>query len=180
MAASAEEPVLAGSILERAKKDAETLDWLSIPADQCILDDKSLERVADVPGLFGTDDELECEEKENMKPEPKRSLASSLALILQSIHELNVFTDHCVFACVFGGTYPFEQLASSGLPVRSTKRLLFTLVFQFCMLWLRLHVLFFLAVTIQWTGLLDWTTWTGPLDSRKLPLGGERNTNAQS
>ena len=36
MAASAEEPVVAGSILERAKKDAETLDWLSIPADQRI------------------------------------------------------------------------------------------------------------------------------------------------
>ena len=33
MAASAEEPVVAGSILERAEKDAETLDWLSIPAD---------------------------------------------------------------------------------------------------------------------------------------------------
>ena len=71
--------------------------------------------------------ELECEEKENMEPEPKRSLASSLSLILQSIHELNIFTDHCMFACVFGGTYPFEQLASSGLPVRSTKRLSFTL-----------------------------------------------------
>ena len=31
-----------------------------------------------------------------------------------------------------------------------------------------------MAVTIQWTGLLDWTTgldyWTGLLDSRKLPL----------
>ena len=43
MAASAEEPVVAGSILERAEKDAETLDWLSIPADQCIIDDKTLE-----------------------------------------------------------------------------------------------------------------------------------------
>ena len=30
MAASAEEPVVAGSILERTEKDAETLDWLSI------------------------------------------------------------------------------------------------------------------------------------------------------
>ena len=59
-----------------------------------------------------------------MEPEPKHSLASSLTLTL---HELNVFTDHCVFACVFGGTYPFEQLASSGLPVRSTKHLSFTL-----------------------------------------------------
>ena len=67
MAASAEEPVVAGSILERAEKDAETLDWLSIPANQRIIDDKSLEWVADVPGLFGTDDELECEKKENMK-----------------------------------------------------------------------------------------------------------------
>ena len=28
MAASAEEPVVAGSILEHAEKDAETLDWL--------------------------------------------------------------------------------------------------------------------------------------------------------
>ena len=53
--------------------------------------------------------------------------STGLALILQSIHELNIFTDHCVFACVFGGTYPLEQLASSGLPVRSTKRLSFTL-----------------------------------------------------
>ena len=153
-AASAEEPVVAGSILERAEKDAETLDWLSIPADQRIMDDKSLEWVADVPGLFGTDDELECEEKENMKPEPKRSLASSLALILQSIHELNVFTDHCVFACVFGGTYPFEQLASSGLPVRSTKRLSFTLATgeQFSS-FVRfgsgsMHVLFFFALEL--------------------------------
>ena len=81
MAACALEPVVAGSILERAEKDGETLDWLSIPADQRIIDDKSL-TFADVPGLFGTDDELECEEKENMKPEPKRRLASSLALIL--------------------------------------------------------------------------------------------------
>ena len=72
MAASAEEPVVAGSILERTKKDAETLDWLSIPAAQRIIDDKTLECVADVPGLFGTD-ELECEEKENMEPEPKRT-----------------------------------------------------------------------------------------------------------
>ena len=73
MAASAEEPVVAGSILEHAKKDAETLDWLSIPADQRIIDDKTLEWVADVPGLFGTDDKLEYEEKENMEPEPKRT-----------------------------------------------------------------------------------------------------------
>ena len=49
--------------LERAEKDAETLDWLSIPADQRIIDDKTLEWVADVPGLFDTDD----------KPEPKRT-----------------------------------------------------------------------------------------------------------
>ena len=34
MAASAEEPAVAGSILECTEKDAETLDWLSIPADQ--------------------------------------------------------------------------------------------------------------------------------------------------
>ena len=68
MAASAEEPVVAGSILEHTEKDAETLDWLSILADQCIIDDKTLEWVAYVPGLFGTDDELECEEKENMEP----------------------------------------------------------------------------------------------------------------
>ena len=40
MAASTEKPVVAGSILERAEKDAETLDWLSIPADQRIIDDK--------------------------------------------------------------------------------------------------------------------------------------------
>ena len=59
--------------LERAEKDAETLDWLSIPADQRIIDDKTLEWVADVPGLFGIDDKLECEEKENMEPEPKRT-----------------------------------------------------------------------------------------------------------
>ena len=43
MAASAEEPVVAGSILEHTEKDAETLDWLSIPADQHIIDDKTLE-----------------------------------------------------------------------------------------------------------------------------------------
>jgi len=73
MAASAEEPVVAGSILERTEKDGETLDWLIIPADQRIIDDTTLEWVADVPGLFGTDDELECEEKENMEPEPKRT-----------------------------------------------------------------------------------------------------------
>ena len=41
IAASAEEPAVAGSILECAEKDAETLDWLSIPADQRIIDDKS-------------------------------------------------------------------------------------------------------------------------------------------
>ena len=58
--------------LERAKKDTETLDWLSIPADQRIIDDKTLEWVADISGLFTTDDKLECEEKENMEPEPKR------------------------------------------------------------------------------------------------------------
>ena len=52
MAASEEEPVIAGSILERTKKDAETLDWLSIPADQRIIDDKTLEWVADVPGFY--------------------------------------------------------------------------------------------------------------------------------
>ena len=63
MAASAEEPVVAGSILERAEKDAETLDWLSIPADQRIIDDKTLEWVADVPGLFGTDDEPNARKK---------------------------------------------------------------------------------------------------------------------
>ena len=57
MAASAEEPAVAGSILESAEKDAETLDWLSIPADQCIIDNKTLEWIADVPGLFATDDE---------------------------------------------------------------------------------------------------------------------------
>ena len=56
-----------------APRDAETLDWLSIPADQRIIDDKTLEWVADIPGLFGTDDELECEEKENMEPEPKHT-----------------------------------------------------------------------------------------------------------
>ena len=33
MAASAEEPVVAGSILESTEKDAETLDRLSIPAE---------------------------------------------------------------------------------------------------------------------------------------------------
>ena len=32
MAASAEEPVVTGSILERTEKDAETLDRLSLPA----------------------------------------------------------------------------------------------------------------------------------------------------
>ena len=42
MVASAEEPVVAGSILERTEKDAETLDWLSIPADQRTIDDKSM------------------------------------------------------------------------------------------------------------------------------------------
>ena len=73
MGASAEEPVVAGSILEHAEKDAETLDWLSIPADQRIIDDKTLEWVTEIPGLFGTDDELECEEKENLEPEPKRT-----------------------------------------------------------------------------------------------------------
>ena len=71
MAASTEEPAVAGSILERAKKDAETLDWLSIRADQHIIDNKTLEWVADIPGVFATDDELKCEEKENMEPEPK-------------------------------------------------------------------------------------------------------------
>ena len=68
MAASAEEPVVAGSILQHAEKDAETLDWLSIPADQRIIDYKTLEWVAEIPGLFGTDDELKCEEKENLEP----------------------------------------------------------------------------------------------------------------
>ena len=63
MPASAKEPVVAGSILERTEKDAETLDWLSISADQRIIDDKTLKWVADVPSLFGTDGELECEEK---------------------------------------------------------------------------------------------------------------------
>ena len=43
MAASVEEPAVAGSILECAEKDAETLDWLSIPTDQCIIDNKTLE-----------------------------------------------------------------------------------------------------------------------------------------
>ena len=73
MPASAKEPVVAGSILERTEKDAETLDWLSISADQRIIDDKTLKWVTDVPGLFGTDGELECEKKENMDPEPKRT-----------------------------------------------------------------------------------------------------------
>ena len=50
MAASAEEPAVAGSILEHAEKDAETLHWLSISADQHTIDDKTLEWVADVPG----------------------------------------------------------------------------------------------------------------------------------
>ena len=112
MAASAEEPVVAGSILERAEKDAETLDWLSIPVDHRIIDDKSIEWVADVPGLFGTDDELECEEKENVKPEPMHSLASSLAVILQSIHELNVFTDHCMRVCLC--VWRYASLQTSG------------------------------------------------------------------
>ena len=113
MAASAEEPV-AESILERSEKDAETLDWLSIPADQRIIDKKSLEWVADIPGLFGTDDELECKEKENMEPEPKHSLASSLALILQSIHELNVFTDHCVLLVCLEVRIPSNSLQAQG------------------------------------------------------------------
>ena len=63
MAASAEEPVVAGSIFERTEKDAKTLDWLSIPADQLIIDDKTLEWVPDVPGLFGTDDEPSARKK---------------------------------------------------------------------------------------------------------------------
>ena len=50
MSANTEEPVVAGSILERAEKDAETLDWLSIPADQRIIDaNKTLGR-SDFPG----------------------------------------------------------------------------------------------------------------------------------
>ena len=66
-------PLALALSLERAEKNAETLDWLSIPDDQHIIDDKTLEWVADIPSLFGTDDKLECKEKENMEPEPKRT-----------------------------------------------------------------------------------------------------------
>ena len=45
MAASAEEPAVAGSILECAEKDAETLEWLSIPADQRIYNRRQDSRV---------------------------------------------------------------------------------------------------------------------------------------
>ena len=63
--ATSEEPAVAASILESAEKDAETLDWLTIPADLRIIDDETLEWIADLPHL----DELD---QENMEPEPKR------------------------------------------------------------------------------------------------------------
>ena len=61
--ATPEEPV-AASILERAEKDSEAHDWLAIPADLRIIDDETLDWIADIPHL----EELD---QENMEPEPK-------------------------------------------------------------------------------------------------------------
>ena len=43
--ANQDSPVVSSSpsILERAKDDAESLDWLSVPADQRIIDDDLLD-----------------------------------------------------------------------------------------------------------------------------------------
>ena len=96
MAASAEEPV-AGSILEHAKKDAETLDWLSIPADQRIIGDK-----------------------------PKRT-----KLLVVVCLEVRIPSNS------------WQAQIHEGLILHISN---WITVFQFCMLWFRLHVLFFLAL----------------------------------
>ena len=62
--------VISQSILDRAREDSERLDWLTVPYDQRIVDDDTLE------WLCGTSKLLEdvvplAEEKENQDPAPE-------------------------------------------------------------------------------------------------------------
>ena len=67
--ASYGEPAVARTISKKAEKDAESLDWLSIPVEQRIISDDWLEAFCDVPKLdFLTDFEDLEERKENVKP----------------------------------------------------------------------------------------------------------------
>ncbi len=66
MAGYCEEPAVSESILEKAKKDAETLDWLSIPSHQRIIGDDLLEQYCDVPFDFLAEHQ---NDEENVKPE---------------------------------------------------------------------------------------------------------------
>ena len=47
--AAADDSVVSKSILELAERDAESLDWFSIPREQRIIDDETLAWISDVP-----------------------------------------------------------------------------------------------------------------------------------
>ena len=69
------EEVVSASILEKASRDAEGLDWLSIPSDLRIIGDDLLEAFCDVPRLdfLGGLDEQENEKpKDSGEPSEKR------------------------------------------------------------------------------------------------------------
>ena len=62
--------VISQSILDRARKDRESLDWLTVPYDQRIVDDDTLEWLCDTSKLLEDVVPL-AEEKENQDPAPE-------------------------------------------------------------------------------------------------------------
>ena len=61
--------VISQSILDRAREDSEHLDWLTVPYDQRIVDDDTLEWLCGTSKLL--DDVPLAEEKENQDPAPE-------------------------------------------------------------------------------------------------------------
>ena len=70
--AAADDSVVSKSILELAERDAESLDWFSIPREQRIIDDETLAWISDVPPDLLDEIEDPGHPKENEEPNSKR------------------------------------------------------------------------------------------------------------
>ena len=74
--ANQDSPVVSPNILERAKDDTESHDWLSMPADQRIIDDNLLDWICStstiVEGVVG------LENKENQDLAPAKRIKVSI------------------------------------------------------------------------------------------------------
>ena len=74
--ANQDSPVISPSILERAKDDAESLDWLSVPVDQRIIDDDLLDWICSTSTII--EEVVGLENKENQDLAPAKRIKLSI------------------------------------------------------------------------------------------------------